>query len=86
MNNPLRLSPGQKYKVIKAFTDFDKIQHPIGESWTFITTYFLPYEDGLTLFVTKDNIEKELSYRFRWTQEEQADIIDRFSEYVEEVK
>ncbi len=85
MSNPLRLTPGQKYKVIKAFADYDKIQHPVGETWTFVATNFLPYDDGLTLFVTIDNFQKEISYRLQWRQEEQAGIIDRFSEYVEVV-
>ncbi|HMG66065.1 MAG TPA: DUF3601 domain-containing protein [Chitinophagaceae bacterium] len=83
MANPLNLIPGQKYKVIKAFNDFDKITHPVGETWTFLRTNFLPYEDGLTLHVSIDHFDKELSYRFQWRNEEQADLIHNFSEFVQ---
>lgn len=82
MANPLNLIPGQKYSVIKAFSDYDKIIHAVGETWTFRGTNFLPYEDGLTLFVSIENFDKELSYRFQWRNEEQAYLINNFSEFV----
>ena len=85
MSNSLHLTPGQKYKIIKAFADYDKIQHPVGETWTFVTTNFLPYDDGLTLHIKIDNFQKELSYRFQWRNEEQADILEHFDEYVEAI-
>ena len=83
MSNPLKLIPGQKYRVVKDFFDYDKILHPVGETWTFAGTNFLPYEDGLTLHVTIDHLPKQISYRFQWRQEEQAFIIENFPEFVE---
>jgi len=83
MSNPLQLTPGQKYRVVKEFCDYDKILHPIGETWTFVETNFLPYEDGLTLHVIKDDHTKRISYRLQWRAEEQALIIENFSEFVE---
>jgi len=83
MSNPLELITGQKYRVVKDFFDYDKILHPVGETWTFAGTNFLPYDDGLTLFVSIDNFPKQLSYRFQWRQEEQASIIENFTEFVE---
>jgi hypothetical protein len=83
MSNPLELITGQKYRVVKDFFDYDKILHPVGETWTFAGTNFLPYDDGLTLFVTIDKFPKQLSYRFQWRQEEQASIIENFIEFVE---
>ena len=83
MNNPLNLIPGKKYKVIKSFTDYDHYVHEVGETWTFVTTNFLPYENGLTLHVLQDDIAKETVYRLQWRKEEQAEIIKNFINYVE---
>lgn len=45
------LVPGRRYHVVRAFVDHDGKAHPVGESWTFHRATFLPYEDGLSLFV-----------------------------------
>jgi hypothetical protein len=74
------LIPGQTYCVIRNFIDYDGIVHPIGEYWRFRTKNFLPYEDGLSLFVEKDGIK--ISFRLQWRAESQAQIIDNFSNYV----
>lgn len=42
---------GQCYCVVRAFTDYDHLAHPVGEAWEFMGTNFLPYESGLTLHV-----------------------------------
>lgn len=85
MSNPLNLTPGKKYKLIKPFADYDKHMHPIGETWTFVTTNFLPYEDGLTVHISLGDDPKVLLFRLQWRPEEQADIIGNFSDYVEAV-
>ncbi|MBK7883298.1 MAG: DUF3601 domain-containing protein [Chitinophagaceae bacterium] len=74
--NHLNLVPGKKYKVIKEFTDFDRQLHPVGETWLFVGTNFLPYDDGLTLHVNKDG--KNIAYRLRWLDSDQGYIIDNF--------
>ncbi|MBI5032879.1 MAG: DUF3601 domain-containing protein [Chloroflexi bacterium] len=51
------LVPGKTYRVIVEFKDYDRIVHPVGESWRFMKKSFLPYEDGLTMFVEKDGQE-----------------------------
>lgn len=45
----------QRYRVVCAFTDHDRIIHPVGENWTFLHSTFLPFEDGLSLFVALDS-------------------------------
>ncbi len=80
MTSPLKLTPGQKYTVIKPFTDFDQTIHPIGESWIFSTTNFLPYEDGLTLHVIQEGLD--VVYRLKWTNEDQGPIIDNFPDFI----
>jgi hypothetical protein len=77
------LVPGQIYIVIKVFTDYDGIIHSIGEQWRFVEKNFLPYDDGLTLHVERNGRAETL--RLQWRDEAQGQIIDDFSEYVEEV-
>jgi hypothetical protein len=78
------LLPAQTYLVIKEFKDFDGTVHIVGESWRFLEKNFLPYDDGLSLFVEKDG--QKVQFRFQWREESQAGIIDHFSDYVEEIK
>jgi hypothetical protein len=80
MDNSLKLKFGKKYTIIQPFHDFDGILHPVGESWIYKGTKFLPYEDGLTLFVQVDN--EIVTYRFQWRESEQASIIEHFSDFV----
>ena len=83
MDNTLRLIPGQLYKVIKQFIDFDRTIHEPGETWVYQGTHFLPYDDGLTLHVLVDSQPRV--YRLQWREEEQGPIIDNFRDYVEAV-
>jgi len=76
------LVPGQTYRVIKTFTDYDGTIHPVDESWRFVKKSFLPYEDGLSLFVERN--EQSVSLRLQWRAESQGQIIDNFSDFVTE--
>ena len=69
------------YRVIKEFTDYDRSIHPIGETWIYRGTNFLPYEDGVSVFITVD--DHLYNFRLQWRPEEQADIIDNFPSFVE---
>lgn len=82
MNHPLQLVQGKTYRVIRPFTDYDRMLHPIGETWVFNGTRFLPYEDGLTLHVLQDGQNRV--YRLQWRAGEQAALIDHFRDYVVE--
>lgn len=75
------LEIGQHYCVVKSFIDYDKTAHPIGEAWQFLGSSFLPYDDGLSLFVSLDG-ESEWHIRMQWRSEEQGGILDSFNEYV----
>jgi len=77
----LGLKRGQWYRVVKEFSDFDGDVHRAGETWVFLGHNFLPYEDGLSLFVSLDG-HQEWHIRMRWTSEEQGPIIDAISEYL----
>ncbi|MBJ3784347.1 DUF3601 domain-containing protein [Devosia sediminis] len=75
------LTSGAKYRVTQAFVDFDRRTHPVGEEWTFLRTSFLPYDDGLSIFVT-DETGHERQIRMQWRDEEQGPIIERLSDYL----
>ncbi|MGI4872987.1 MAG: DUF3601 domain-containing protein [Janthinobacterium lividum] len=74
------LIPKQRYQVVREFVDYDGIRHPVGETWVFEGTNFLPYEDGLTLHVSLHGLPQV--YRLQWRLEEQAAIIEDFTDYV----
>jgi len=78
------LIPGQTYRVIKAFKDFDQVTHSIGETWRFIEKNFLPYDDGLSLFVERNG--QRVQYRLQWREDAQGEIIDNFSDFVEAIR
>ena len=50
------LYSGDYIKVIKTFKDYYGFTHEAGENFYFACAYFLPYEDGYTLFASKDKI------------------------------
>ena len=74
---------GQTYRIVQSFQDYNGITHPVGERWRFTGKNFLPYEDGLTLQVEMNG--KAIFLRLQWRDESQGQIIDEFSDYVEEV-
>ena len=49
-----QLVAGERYAVVRPFTDFDGDVHPVAEEWTFLGAAFLPYDDGQSLFVSLD--------------------------------
>jgi hypothetical protein len=77
------LIPGQTYRVVAGFKDYDGIIHSAGETWKFLEKNFLPYEDGLSLFLEKEGQRVQL--RLQWREESQGRIIDQFSGFVEEI-
>jgi hypothetical protein len=76
------LRKGREYRVRKEFVDFDDLLHNIGETWTFIEKNFVPYDDGLSLFVDMKGQKKQI--RLQWREDQQLEIIENFSDYVEE--
>jgi Domain of unknown function (DUF3601) len=77
------LIPGKQYRVVAAFVDYDGLPHSIGESWRFVDKNFLPYDDGLTLYVERDG--KGSPFRLQWRADAQGPLIDNFSDFVEEL-
>ena len=50
------LYSGDYIKVIKDFKDYYGFTYQAGEKFYFACVYFLPYEDGYTLYISKDKI------------------------------
>jgi hypothetical protein len=77
----LYLEPGQRYRVIKAFTDHDRDAHPEGEEWTFLRSAFVPYHSGMSWFVSFDGVQ-ETHIRMQSTPEEQGPVLDNLADYL----
>jgi len=75
------LTRGRRYRVTQAFRDYDGDEHTPGEAWLYLGHNFLPYEDGLSLFVSLDG-NQEWQIRMRWTPADQGSIIDAINDYV----
>jgi hypothetical protein len=71
---------GKGYRVVKPFTDFDGAIHDSGERWIFTGKNFLPYDDGLTVYVKRD--DRDHTFRMQWRDDAQGDVISNFSDYV----
>lgn len=78
------LWPERDYVVVKAFRDFDGGTHELGESWTFIGSSFLPYDDGLSLFAVIDGQPRQI--RMQWRDEAQGPVIDNLKDYLQPKK
>lgn len=79
----LFMSSGRRYKVIKAFKDFDGHLHPAGEEWAFLGSAFLPHDDGVSWFVSLDG-EAEWHIRLQRDPVAQAALLDDLSAFVRE--
>jgi hypothetical protein len=77
------LIPGKIYRVTSAFEDYDGLPHSVGETWRFVSHSFLPYDDGLTLYVERDG--RAGTFRLQWRPETQGRIVSEFSSFVEEL-
>lgn len=71
---------GRQYAVVRSFHDYDGDTHCVGEVWIFLGSSFLPYEDGLTLYVQCDDGDYQI--RLQWGEDEQGEIITNLSSYV----
>ncbi len=76
------LSPGKRYTVVAEFLDFDGDKHTVGETWTYLGHAFLPYEDGLSLFVSL-NGQEEWHIRLQARPDQQEDIVANLAAYIQ---
>ena len=76
------LYSGDYIKVIKDFKDYYGFTHQEGEEFYFACAYFLPYEDGYTLYISKDKININAIY-LQDRAESQREICYNLKEYFE---
>ena len=81
LRNFKHLKIGGHYVVVRDFTDHDGMLHPAGETWRFLGHNFVPYYDGLSLFVSLDGIG-EWQVRLQWDRDAEAAIIDDLEAYI----
>ena len=73
---------GNYVKVIKTFKDYYGFTHPAGEKFYFACIYFLPYEDGYTLYISDDKINLNTIY-LQNREEMQREICSHPEKYFE---
>ena len=73
---------GDYIKVIKDFKDYYGFTHQEGEKFYFACAYFLPYEDGYTLYISKDKINIKAIY-LQDRPETQREICYNLKKYFE---
>lgn len=76
------LLAGKRYTVVREFLDYDQDVHAVGETWRYLGYNFVPYHDGLSLFVSTDD-RQEWQIRLQWVKEEQAAIISALETYIQ---
>lgn len=76
------LYSGDYIKVIKDFKDYYGFTHQAGEEFYFACAYFLPYEDGYTLYISKDKININAIY-LQDRAESQREICYNLKKYFE---
>ena len=69
-------------KVIKEFKDYYGFTHQEGEKFYFACAYFLPYEDGYTLYISQDQINIKAIY-LQDRPETQREICYNLKKYFE---
>lgn len=75
------LVAGGRYRLARAFKDFDGVEHSVGETWWFLGHDYLPHDDGHTFHVRYDD-GSDRSFRMCGAPEDQGSILSRFVEYV----
>jgi hypothetical protein len=71
---------GRHYRVTQEFKDYDGDVHPVGEQWIFRGEAFLPYEDGVSWFVSKDG-KTEQHIRMQSRAGQQQHILHDLAQY-----
>ena len=76
------LYSGDYIKVIKDFKDYYGFTHQEGEKFYFACAYFLPYEDGYTLYISKNKLNISPIY-LQNREETQGEICSHPEKYFE---
>ncbi len=75
------LQTGSRYRVTRGFTDFDGVDHPVGEEWRFLGSNYSPYDSGLSLFVSLDG-DQEWHIRLQDAPGAQGELLRELDAHV----
>jgi hypothetical protein len=75
------LVAGQRYRVVRAFVDFDGIAHPEGETWFFAGHEFVPYHDGHNFHVRYEDGRMRY-FRMAGGTGDQGRILERLRDFI----
>lgn len=75
------LRAGRRYRVLESFMDFDGDTHLAGEEWEFLGSAYLPYDDGVSFFVSLDGV-REWHIRLQRRPHAQGKILDALDTYL----
>ncbi|MDR2136536.1 MAG: DUF3601 domain-containing protein [Treponema sp.] len=74
------LIEGEIYTVINEFTDYDGVEHPVGEQFEFDIFDYFPYDSGYTLYIKKNEEDKVI--RLKDHQNHQAHVVWLIGRYI----
>ena len=67
--------------MVVPFVDTDGDQHPVGEQWTYIGSWFSKFDDEVTLFVSQSD-GTNLVFSLKWTPEAQQHVIEHVQTHI----
>jgi hypothetical protein len=67
---------GERYRVIKPFSDADGDDHPVGEEWLFIGIKFSKFDDELMICIQLSS-QDEAIIPLIWREDGQQEVIER---------
>jgi hypothetical protein len=83
-NEGEQLEFGRRYRVVKPFVDDDRGQHPEGEEWTFIGSYFVPYDEMLFILIRMPD-DMEWTIPLVWNENGQLDVCSNLHKFVQPI-
>jgi hypothetical protein len=78
------LTSGETYIVIKEFTDYDGVKHPVGEKFEFDVYDYFPHDAGYTIYVRMDGKDKAI--RLGNHEKRQAHVVRALGKYVKTLR
>jgi hypothetical protein len=75
---------GERYRLLRTFSDADGLKHVIGEEWQFLSSMFSRYDNEYLLSVRLVS-GGECRIRLRYEAGKEKEVIDRFHEFIERI-
>jgi hypothetical protein len=72
---------GETYRVIKTFRDGDADEHPVGEEWVFLGSWFNKFENE-SLFWVRLDCGEEWKIPLVWEKDRHEEILVHWQDYL----